>query len=362
MGERRQRLTPATFYRILHRIADRKVGPAEEAFLQAISVGLASIDPSRLEAALGAVYRRLEEQQRRGERLALPDEVLTEVFDAVGINGQLTARVKAEYATLLRGVVLESGVATASLTPAQFTLRFDVTNPRATRFAATQSSKFTREFATETKKAIRREIATGFREGRTVQKTAKALRDVVGLSNQQARWLGNFRRTWIPEMQARAASGLPLLKRHKRRLRQLKSRFPTQDKPFTADEIEGLTNAYRERLVRLRATQVARTETIRASAGGQIEAWRQMADKGLLDLKVARVHWSYTKDALTDCSCKSIPELNPNGVELGQPFRMRDCRTGLIVWVRIPGDPHPACRCALYLVFRMDIADVEVAA
>lgn len=286
---------------------------------------------------------------------------LDEVADALGLDG-VARRLAGKYERLIGRTFNAAGDAMSRLGPRGLSLRFDKTNPRAIRFAARRSSRLVREVTEETRRAIRREIARGFRQGITVPETARTIRGIIGLTEHQTAVARRFREEWLPDMNARVLEDRPLLAQQTRRLKRINARRPTPSRPYDADEIARIGDRYAAKLLRDRATAIARTETIRSSAGGQVELWKQSADDGLLDLEVFRQKWVYTKDARTECSCKSIPRLNPQGVKLGEPFRMEDCKTGEIRLVYLPGDTHPLCRCALVAVFHQDEADVEVVA
>lgn len=341
---------------MLHRIADRDLDSYARAFVEEFA-GL-EVDDVQLRAALDRAWTEIELARNRGAALVPSAAALDDVAAALGLN-RASRRLAQRYTRLIGRTFNAAGDAMARLGPKGFRLAFDRTNPRATRFAARQSSRLVREVSKQTRRAIRREIARGFRQGITVPETARTLRSIVGLTEKQAATATRFRDEWLPDMNARVLEDRPLLSAQTRRLKRINARRPTPSRPYGADEIARIGDKYSAKLLRDRATAIARTETIRSSAGGQVELWKQSADDGLLDLEVFRQKWVYTKDARTECSCKSIPRLNPQGVKLGEPFRMEDCKTGEIRLVYLPGDTHPLCRCGLVAVFHQDEADVE---
>lgn len=342
----------------MHRLADREVGDYERAFLAEIAATVDQIDDAALRSVIDRIWARLEDATLNGQRAVIPAELLAEAASALGITDRLARGLRTRYERLILRSVDNAGTAMARLTPATVSVRFDRTNPKAIQWARRHAGELVREVTRGTRRAIRREIVTGFRAQRTVPDTARALRGVIGLTESQGAAVTRFRTVTLPDMNARAVEGRALLATQKERLRSLKARFPTAAKPYTADDIASIADKYAAKKVRERALAIARTETIRASAGGQVELWRQSSEKGLIDVGVARKIWVYTKDSRTECSCKSIPLLNPKGVPLDKPFKMRDCRTGAVRLVYLPGDSHPLCRCALGMVYHQDEADV----
>lgn len=349
---RQQPLSPRELHRLLSRIADGRIEAFERAWLRSIKATVDSVDQSRLESAIADALAKYEAARAAGARATLTAESIEPVIVALGVSDTMPASLRANFDRLFRDAMRAAAEATARTAPVSLgQVRFDRTNPKALAFARRHLSQWVTEVTDTQRRAIRREIARGFRDQRTVRETGVALRKVIGLTDSQAQTVGRFRREHLPDMNARAVDGRRLLSTQRKRLRQLQSRFPTAETPFTPAEIRKLSEKYRQRIVARRAQSIAQTETIRASAAGQEAMWDQMADRGLVKRDLMRVHWVVTKDSRTECSCLSIPQLNPKGVPLGGSFKMRDCKTGEIHKVRRPGDPHPRCRCGLRAVY-----------
>jgi hypothetical protein len=81
-----------------------------------------------------------------------------------------------------------------------------------------------------------------------------------------------------------------------------------------------MVDAYARKYRKYRAETIARTESMRALNMGTQEAWRQAVQDGKIVEDLIRRFWKVAHDERTCPVCKPIPEMNPNGVKLAQPF------------------------------------------
>lgn len=120
-------------------------------------------------------------------------------------------------------------------------------------------------------------------------------------------------------------------------------------------DAKSLADKYADRLLRYRATTIARTEIARATGIGQSEFWKQAVADGLLPPKTKRV-WITAADERV---CEICGAMDGKQVEIGQPWMTQN---GL---VQYPSAAHPNCRCTQgialskdYLkMFRSEIAE-----
>jgi len=120
-------------------------------------------------------------------------------------------------------------------------------------------------------------------------------------------------------------------------------------------DAKSLADKYADRLLRYRATTIARTEIARATGMGQSEFWKQAVADGLLPPKTKRV-WITAADERV---CEICGAMDGVQVEIGQPWMTQN---GL---VQYPSAAHPNCRCTQgialskdYLkMFRSEIAE-----
>jgi len=170
---------------------------------------------------------------------------------------------------------------------------FDVLNPEAVKAAKSFTANLVREVNNETRKGIRTYIATGIKEGKSMDKIARELRPLVGLTERQTKSIVNYRN-----------------------LLSDKERYPE----LTADEIDKRVQKYAGKTHRRRTITIARTETARAQNLGYTI--------GMSDLGVEKLEFS----AYEGC-CPTCGEMN------GRIYTLKEAKSLIPV--------HPNCRCAL---------------
>ena len=104
-------------------------------------------------------------------------------------------------------------------------------------------------------------------------------------------------------------------------------------------QIDAMTQRYEERFISYRATNIARSESLRASNKGQRALWQQAREKGLLEHSVKRI-WITSGDSDTCEDCLAL-----DGVVVGLDDEFAP-------GVLDPGDVHPDDRCSQALVFK----------
>lgn len=156
----------------------------------------------------------------------------------------------------------------------------------------------------ETRAGIRALVGQAFEQEWPPRELARHLRSSIGLTERQVGQIARLRQ----DLHAAGVDASTLARRIEQRSAQL---------------------------IRQRATNIARTETLRASNSGQLEAWRQGDEAGLLNANVVK-EWIVTPDERLCPLCEpldgahaALDELFPGGVE-APPL-------------------HPSCRCAVGL-------------
>ena len=134
-------LAPRNFYRILHNIADKQVGPVERAFLRAIAAAKGAINPTLLARALHGSDARA-------------------VIAALRLD-TLDREMRRSLLRKLHAIYVQAGIATSALAPVAVNLRFDITNPRALKFAETRSARL----VTVVNKAMRETVRKSLERG-----------------------------------------------------------------------------------------------------------------------------------------------------------------------------------------------------
>ncbi len=233
---------------------------------------------------------------------------------------------------LFQGLMLAGATAGKEAT---FTIAFDLVDLRAVSWAERHSGEFITGITGETKKAIvstvRDLVSRGLQGELTVPQISRALKRVIGLTDVHA---GAVNRRYLNAI----AQGTPeaIARRN--------------------------ADAYASRLLRWRTDTIARNETMLATHTGQIQAWREAKDRGLISQRTRRV-WDTAQDERTCPVCAPM-----HGMTIGiddsfvSTVRATDfdvSRQAVVVRNAVPlSSPvtvdtpprHPRCRCTVLLL------------
>lgn len=182
---------------------------------------------------------------------------------------------------------------------------FEISNPAALKAAEQTAARFVTGVTDETRKAIRAVIAQSFRDQVSTRDTAKRIRALIGLTERQTKAV-------LTRQAALTAKGLG------------------------ADRIQFAVRQYAEKLLRQRADMIARTEIASASTAGQIAAWKEARNAGLIGSDMRKV-WLVTPD---DRLCPVCAPLEGETAPIDGLFHTDNGP--------VDGPPaHVSCRCAL---------------
>lgn len=269
-------------YRVLHRIADRLAPEMRDAFLEAVKELRAKIDPTRLQELL-----------LRGDQ---------------GDLGAFWRAFEAEVSPVLRGPISEALLQAGQRTGQRFGMSFDLTNPKAINAIDLHATSLIQGITQESRAAIVAVLRQGLLVGLPVEEMARRIRGSIGLTARYATAVETYRA-------AQLAQGVD---------------------PDIADQRAA---RYAQRLLRDRAENIARTETLAAANSGQQSAWEEAQRQGYLG-DSARV-WIVTPD---DRLCEDICAPMDGQVRgMNEPFITGDGQA-----VMTP-PAHPQCRCAVGL-------------
>lgn len=283
----------AAQYQWLHDLADASAPAVRRAFLAAVEKLKGSVKIGELADAL-----------ERGN--------MDEVMRLLAIDTQMPAEMRAALQTTLEDAFVAAGRAAVTETlptDIQLAMRFDLTNPNAVEFLRSYEFGLIRQVTQDTRDAVRSVVLRAFEEGGHPREQARAIRDIIGLTDRQQAAVANYRASLV-------------------------------EAGYDTDKIAGMVERYQQKLLRLRATNIARTETLRAANAGQNAAWQQAADTQLLNRVTARQYWLVTPDDRLCPYCAVVPIMNEGGVPLGGYFLT------LLGPVEYP-PLHPQCRCVL---------------
>ncbi len=172
---------------------------------------------------------------------------------------------------------------------------FDVLNPESVKAAEKFTADLVKEVNGQTKKGIRTYIKAGVQEGKSMDKVARELRPLVGLTDHQTQSIMNYRT-----------------------LLGNKDKFPQ----LGASDIDRKVQRYSDKTHRGRARMIARTETARAQNIGYAE--------GMSSLGVEQLEFSTHPDERLCEICAGLE---------GKKFKTSEANEQIPV--------HPNCRCAM---------------
>ena len=238
----------------------------------------------------------------RGGRVTDIEAVLRMERLAVALNEGLAP-------ALSRGFLVGAEFAHQGLAASGLTLRFDLVNPHAVAWVREHGAELVTGVTQESRAAVRATIETAFTDGRDVRQTARALREVVGLTERAAVAVDAFRGRLL-------AQGVD------------------------AERVEARTARYAEAQLRYRATNIARSEIISASAEGQQSIWDIARTNGLLDPERTRRRVLVAMDERLCNVCEPLANTEWGLTEPVQTSLGPKMNPGF----------HASCRCAMSLV------------
>lgn len=270
-------------WRLIHRLADARLEPLQQEFLESVERAKGKVAISELADALQA--RDLAKAQA-----------------IVGAQDFGMDAVKVQ--NILQGLVAAVGTSVAARMERQFkvSLTFDVLNPRAVAFVTQHTGELIKQVSDETVAAVKDIVQRAFEVGGHPYQQAKTIQGHIGLTERQSRAVVNLK------------------------ARQLEAGVTQERADWQAERYAG-------RLLRDRAELIGRTETINAASQGQRETWREMADAGVLDPDEWEREWITTPG---DRTC--IPCLEMDGKRAPIFGTYENGSDGPTL--------HPACRCS----------------
>jgi hypothetical protein len=191
-------------------------------------------------------------------------------------------------------------------------------------------------------------INRGIIEGRSRAQVARDIRASIGLTDKQEQWVENYRRQ-LSEMDSAALDRLLRDKRSDRLLRRL---FDSGELLTTA-QITSLVERYRQRIIKMRAGTIARTEALRAMRMGEYDAISAANEARVLNPLLKRF-WVTSMDERVRKYHISIPGMNPDGRSIEEPFQTP---LGPLMYPLDPmGSARNVINCRCRLIYRVPTA------
>jgi hypothetical protein len=304
-------------FRRIHEAADAHRGQVSKVLQAAINAGKRALDPEAIELAIHTgSYSRVE---------GVLSPVLADLAGVFGDVDDALLECLGDAGTAAANAANRSGLRANA---AGIGLSFDRTNPEAVKWARTRSASLVSYVSDATRAAVRRVIARAFDQHVPPTATARLLRAIVGLTEDQTDAVFNLRSA---------------LERSPGRLVYAgKLRFRVPAGGASEEYIQRACDRYASKLLTYRTESIARTETIAASNEGQRQLWKQAVEAGELDGDEGR---EWVAAVGSERTCPICSKLDGQVVGLEEKFVTVDGD-------RVLGPPaHPMCRCATVLSF-----------
>lgn len=251
------------------------------------------------------------------------------------------------------------GKLAASFANAQgVSVRFNIVNPKTAEVLQSYKADLIKGISEDARNSIVQAVNFGLKNGFNPMKTARLMRDSIGLAPNQVQFALNYReelqRLKDPEYLARLAARPDVIP--EANARELTSSASDRavrnaindNSPLTDSKIDDLVSDYTDNMIDYRSEMIARTESTRIMNESSKSMYDQAIADGDVGEEQVKRYWMYTHDNKTRDAHVGIPEINPDGVGQNEAF---DSELGPIMY---PGDPDADpgntinCRCSIY--------------
>lgn len=229
--------------------------------------------------------------------------------------------------------------------------RFSVRAPAAEQWIRTNSSRLVTEMTTGQVEMVRDVLAVGLEEGVNPRQQAlgligrtgvdqKRTGGVIGLTSQQAKWVGSARNELNNLDSHYFARDL-----RDKRFDSVVRKAIADDKPLTKTQINKMITQMQNKTLKYRGDVIARTESINALRSGQNESVRQAIVKGEADNDDVTKEWDATLDKRTRLDHLIMEDQR---VPFDQPFIFPDQSRAMFAGDTSLGAPAKQiiqCRC-----------------
>lgn len=235
-------------------------------------------------------------------------------------------------------------------------VRFQGRHPRAEAWARETAANLIAEITTDTEVVIRNLISEAVEKNRPFRKVVSELIGRQEGSQRKGGLIGLHSRQAAAVQSARAdletlSDRYFTRKRRDKRFDGMVRRAIKNGQPLSQKDIDKITSRYADRLLRLRAETIARTEANKAMNAGRAEGIVQMIESGKIPADAVSIIWDATPDSRTRDSHLA---LNGKQVNWGETFQS-PVTGALMKWPHddaAPASETVNCRCSAR--FRID--------
>ena len=273
-----------------------------------------------------------------GEVLKRPFARLGKTYEAGAELG--VKKINGAFAQARRSVRFRKGAATtlADMFDKAMDSRFNFDLYNANTQAALRQAQdeLIQQMGTTARDTIEQIVMSGATEGLSAADIVGDIREMIMLTANQSQAVMNYR-SMLEDLDPTALA---------RQLRNATMDEIVQDaidqgEFLASDVIDQLTEDYLSNYLDYRASTIAQTESVRAANEGLHDAYSQAIERGALPDDAVKREWQLGD---SPCPiCESIPDNNPDGVGVDDPF---DSDDGPV------DDPpvHPSCQCSVEYV------------
>lgn len=260
------------------------------------------------------------------ETLKAPFGKLAELHTAAAQHG--VRKINATFRAASRVVRFRKDVAD------QF--NFDTLSPETQRALRDAQDELIAELDSGARDSVETIIANGVRAGESIDDMASEIRDFISLTASQAQAALNFQ-AMLYNLDPQA------LQRQLRNAEYDDALLDAIDsgQDLSDAAVQNMVDDYRDNYLDYRALSIAQTETTNAANRGLHDAYSQAVDRGVFPEEAVKRYWQLADHPCP--VCESIPDMNPDGVGVGDDF---DSIDGPI------DDPavHTNCECSVEYV------------
>ena len=235
-----------------------------------------------------------------------------DVIRAMGIS---EARYLLDFVEAIRAAYIKAGQTYTEALPKSISSamggRFDHNSISASNWLRRYSSERVVQITTDQKKAVRLILQVGMQEGRNPRRVAldlvgrlengKRRGGIIGLTETNARWLLNARAELESGDVGMMNNYLARMRRD-RRFDSIVERARDAGRAVSAADADKIIARYSDRLLKLRAETIARTEAAEAVGHSALESLRQATELGGFDAGRIKRTWRDAGDARTRAS------------------------------------------------------------
>lgn len=262
--------------------------PVSRAYVEAL---IAQLEPTLRKAFTEAVQRIRDNADLDGIVEALGRRDIAAAIKAANVdpaafNGFLRAHELAFDAA--------GSIETKSL---RLNLIFNARHLSGEQYLRQFGATFVTGVTDDVKETLRVVLTDSLSQGQGAKAAARAARDYIGIAAPQAQAAINLRRKLETDPKGLLTEfGADGYKLRDQRLDGIVRRAVRDGKPIVAKDIDKIVEAYKNRAIRWRAENIARTETLGAVNAGKHESYVQAVDSGKVTASAVRKVWNATLD------------------------------------------------------------------